>query len=559
MSLSIKNKLLSLTLLPVLMLSIVMIGVMIRSTAQLNSVQVERTQDLLLAEKREVLKALMNVVVTAVKPIYDQGLPAEEAIKYMREISYPGGGYIFGYSDTGVRIFNGSNTAGVGNSYWDLKDVNNVYLIRDLVSAGKKNGFGDGNEFVQYHFPRLGEKTPLPKLSFSTYFPNWNMMVGTGFYIDDVDATVQTVRDDIDAARQDIIMSMVIITVLLALCAGIVGYFVKGSIINPILGISDSIQKLAAGGGDLTQRIKSKDQHEIGCLATNLNSLLHALQDIISKVKTVAQDVKNETSTMADRADTISDVTNQQHSESDLVANAVAQMAETATVVASSSERASDAAKQADESRLNGLETVKASSVAMSELVSEINRAQEVIAGVGSEVDNISGILQVIETIAEQTNLLALNAAIEAARAGEQGRGFAVVADEVRSLASKTRQSTEEIKQMIGKLQEGSKAAVSVMEVSTGKSATAEQRVQETSQALDTISGAVQTISDMNSQIAHSAIEQQRASDEINQRIAAISGHVTKMSEVADQNGQGYHLLTSKTQELDDVVGQFKV
>ena len=190
-------------------------------------------------------------------------------------------------------------------------------------------------------------------------------------------------------------------------------------------------------------------------------------------------------------------------------------MVSSSNEVLSNAKSAAEAAQSANSHGMTALDKVKKSSLEMSELIVEINKANDVVKGVGDDVQNISAILQVIESIAEQTNLLALNAAIEAARAGEQGRGFAVVADEVRNLASKTQGSTEEIQQMIVKLQNGSKSAVEAMQLSMSSSANAESSVSESLSALNDIAESVAVITDMNSQIASAAAEQNEVGEDL--------------------------------------------
>jgi methyl-accepting chemotaxis protein len=234
-------------------------------------------------------------------------------------------------------------------------------------------------------------------------------------------------------------------------------------------------------------------------------------------------------------------------------------MSASAGEVSNNAASAAEAAKVANGNGELALEKIKQSSNEMGILSQDIREASSVIDRVGTDVENIIAVLQVIESISEQTNLLALNAAIEAARAGELGRGFAVVADEVRNLASKTQGSTEEIQNMIQKLQEGSRSAVDAMGKSMTRSDSAEKSVTETSEQLDLIAESVAVIMDMNAQIASASEEQSLVGGDIGQRIVEISDQTDELTEIAQLNNNTCESLRLRAGELDKVVGQFKI
>jgi methyl-accepting chemotaxis protein len=323
--------------------------------------------------------------------------------------------------------------------------------------------------------------------------------------------------------------------------------------------VSLSINKLSTGDGDLTQRLPIIDKFEIGQLAENLNSFLTSLQKDMQSVVNVANEMNNETTIMTEQSDQINNICDHQLSAVNAVASAATQMSASAQEVTRNANNASQVVLKAAEHGKVGLSKVADSITEMGNLIGEINHAGEVVSSVGAEAENIGAIVQVIESIAEQTNLLALNAAIEAARAGEQGRGFAVVADEVRNLASKTQGSTGEIKDMINKLQSGSRLAVESMEKSKKCASLAETSVSETSISLEDIADSVNKITEMNAQIAMASKEQNVVGEDVGKRIVEISDQSAKLNDVAAYNNQSATRNQVNVEQLNVVVAKFKL
>jgi methyl-accepting chemotaxis protein len=245
--------------------------------------------------------------------------------------------------------------------------------------------------------------------------------------------------------------------------------------------------------------------------------------------------------------------------EIDLVATAVHEMTATAQDVARNATQAAQAANHADDAANQGMRIVHNTSASISELAVEIGRAVSVVQTLAKDSENINAILTAIRGIAEQTNLLALNAAIEAARAGEQGRGFAVVADEVRNLAQKTQQATEEIQTMIQQLQSGTRQVVKVMEDSQSKTDESVGHASEAAQALETITKAVSVINDMNTQIASAAEEQSAVADDINRNVINIGQVANEVAGGADESSQASAELTKLAEQQRRLINQFRV
>ena len=559
MALSIKQKLLLLSLVPVVVLGVVLTAFTVFQVNHLAENRLDSSRTLLVDDREHEAKSLVEIAVSLVKPIYENGGSRDEAVALLSRFSYGESGYFFGYDNNGIRVFNGSNPAGIGNSYWDLKDSNGTYLIRELVKAGKLNKFAEGGNYVTYYFPKPGDTKPYPKLSYSAYFPNWDLMIGTGFYIDEVERHLAGIEEDVYSTRNGLVTLLVVTCVVLVAVVFFVGLLVRRSISKPLDQITSSIKLLSEGNGDLTRKVKVDDQFEIGLLAKYVNQLLGNLHSMMCMIRDVTQDIKAETGKLDERAARLDRIAAEQQGNTDQIAAAITELSASSMNVTQNADAAADAAQEAEQQGNIADKTVWESVSSMNELVDEISRASEVVKRVGGDVDAIVNLLQVIENIAEQTNLLALNAAIEAARAGEQGRGFAVVADEVRSLASKTQSSTEQIQDMIQRLQSGSQSALTTMEASISKSQETQHRVEATREALLAIAKATQTINQMNAEIASAAQEQSQVSGDISVRVNEVNEQTSQLAHSSAENKDACDVMNDKTRHLESLVGQFRL
>lgn len=352
------------------------------------------------------------------------------------------------------------------------------------------------------------------------------------------------------------------ITLAIGAAALIIGFFVavmiSRTIVNPITNAVNAMNEIAQGDGDLTQRLAQEGKDEIAQLGAAFNRFAEKVRDMVAQVS-------NSTTTLAASAEEMSVITSEtnqgvqkQQSETEMVATAMNEMTATVHEVARHATEASGAAKTADKDAQDGKAVVQQTVSSINSLASEIESATLVIQQLETDSETIGTVLDVIRGIAEQTNLLALNAAIEAARAGEQGRGFAVVADEVRTLASRTQESTQEIQTMIESLQQGSSNAVKAMNASQAQSQQSVEQATNASNSLDAITAAITTISDMNIQIASAAEEQSSVAEEINQNVVNISQVVEQTAEGAQQTQISSQQLSVLASSLQSLVGQFK-
>ena len=349
----------------------------------------------------------------------------------------------------------------------------------------------------------------------------------------------------------------------LGLAAGIVGilliWLTALGVTRPILGVAAMLKDIASGEGDLTRRLEYAKKDELGELASWFNRFLDKLQPIIADVKHSVQDARSKADQSALIASQTSDGMQQQYREVDQVATAFQEMSATAQDVAHNAAQAAEAARTADQASREGMDVIGKTTSSIELLANEMNVAMQEVEGLADSSEKIGSVLEVIRSIAEQTNLLALNAAIEAARAGEAGRGFAVVADEVRNLAKRTQDSVEEIRQVIEGLQSGTKEVVSTMHSSHRQAQGSVEQVEKAVAVLQRISQAVTVITDMNLQIASAAEEQSSVAEEINRNVASIRDVTESISSQADESAkisQGLNTLANHQQSLMD---QFRV
>jgi len=364
------------------------------------------------------------------------------------------------------------------------------------------------------------------------------------------------------AKSTDQLVKQAVIVILVALLLGlIIGISLAIVIPKQIIQAINALSQFAVsfGKGNLAARSHFQPTDEIGIMAGEFDRAAENLQGIIVSVSDHAHSLAQHAEQLAGTVEQNLSGVRQQKDNTEQVATAMTEMSATVAEVARNASQAAVAAENADNQAHEGSRVVLDSVGSINSLANEINQASSVIQELESNVGDIGSILEVIRSVSEQTNLLALNAAIEAARAGEHGRGFAVVADEVRTLASRTKASTDEIQSMIEKLQIGTKSAVSAMTASQQMASKSVEQAAESGSALDAITEGISTINDMSAQIATAAEEQTAVAEEINRNIITISDISDTSVETANSSLTASHDLAKLSEELAALVGHFKV
>jgi methyl-accepting chemotaxis protein len=342
-----------------------------------------------------------------------------------------------------------------------------------------------------------------------------------------------------------------------ALCSMGVSFLLGLSLESSLQEVAQRLQKVAAGQADIDTELEPSDNGLGRDISRSYNAIVRRISMTVHEVTGATNKLAFTTSHLAEVTEKTEKNANKQKSETDQVATAMTEMSSSVDEVAHNATEASVAAQKANDAANNGTNIAGEAKQGIDQLVNNIEGASSVISRLETESVNIGVVLDVIKGIAEQTNLLALNAAIEAARAGEQGRGFAVVADEVRTLASRTQESTQEIETMISQLQQGARDSVSAMSVALDKGKEGSGHVANTLRALEDIQNAVSIINDMNAQIATAAEEQSHVASEINHNIVNISQLADFTTSDAEDSRSTSEQLAQISDQLRQMVGKF--
>ncbi len=326
---------------------------------------------------------------------------------------------------------------------------------------------------------------------------------------------------------------------------------------NIITQISTTLGEMSKG--NMTARLHVDSQDEMGEIGVAFNHMVEKFEALVQQITSATSQLAAASEEMATVARNAHGTIERQRRETEQVATAMNEMTATVQEVASNATSAASAASSADAEAKGGKTIVMQSSTAIQQLAEDVDRASQAIHQLEEDTTNIGTVLDVIKGIAEQTNLLALNAAIEAARAGEQGRGFAVVADEVRTLASRTQKSTQEIQLTIERLQTGARNAVQVMEQGRSQAQSGVQQAKNAATSLEAITQSVTTINEMNAMIASAAEEQTSVAEEINKNIVNISQLSHDTAGAAEQTTAASHELSKLATQLQSLVNQFKL
>lgn len=374
----------------------------------------------------------------------------------------------------------------------------------------------------------------------------------------DVSSYLDKVYADAEASKSFLRTVQIVATGLVTVIGQLLFFLIAQGIRHPVNLLRGTIREIEQDG-DLRRRVKYDHADELGTVAASLNAMLGKFQESMVRVSSSANALRQSSQEVERTAEQVLRSTNQQEAEISQVAAAMHEMAASIQEVAQNAQHAAQNTSTAETQAMNGRQVVSQSAESIQTLAGEIEQAAQVIRQLEQDGNRIGMVVDVIRGIAEQTNLLALNAAIEAARAGEQGRGFAVVADEVRNLASKTQASTQEIQQMIESLQLRTGEAAEVMQAGQARARESVEQAQQAGEALVAITEAIERINDMTTQIAHATEQQSEVAEEISRSVTNISGLAHGATQEVQSTVRGSEELARLAESLQGLVRQFRV
>ncbi|SDA92109.1 methyl-accepting chemotaxis protein [Pseudomonas sp. NFACC15-1] len=468
----------------------------------------------------------------------------QEIVEIANKSLYEGAGSISILTPTGLLAGYSADASKLGQNLEETDDKNSQTLLTKLKH---------GDRLVESRQGTLTSLIPMQPIPDSAF---WGILLSAPET--KVLAPAIALQQELDVKSSDNAKSELVFGLLAALAGLILVWSTARGVTRPILGVASMLKDIAGGGGDLTKRLHYNRQDELGELSSWFNRFLDILQPLIADIQRVASEASQTADHSAHVANKIHSDMQQQFHEVDLVATASQELSSSALDVAQNAASAAQAAREADGATRNGLDVILLTTNAIQGLSQEFADARDHVESLAQKSDRIGSVLRVIHSIAEQTNLLALNAAIEAARAGESGRGFAVVADEVRNLARHTRDSIEEIREVIEEVQHRTIGVVAAMRNGTARAADGVEQVGLAAKSFREIDSAVSIIKNMNLQIASAAEQQSRVAEEVSRSVATIRDVTESLSTQTLNSRQASETLNIQASEQLRLTGNFK-
>ncbi|WP_289117979.1 methyl-accepting chemotaxis protein [uncultured Idiomarina sp.] len=531
---------------------VTLLGIAAFGTALMVAFMMFILNGLLIDEEKRKLDAVLDSAHTIVNYYYElaesgdltEEQARQQAFNRLDDIRYEGSEYIFTLNRKGEMVQHPFTKSLVGKNVLSYEDPEGTQLFQEMVDKARNND----RDTVEYIWQKgSGANNLVPKISRIRVFKPWNIILGTGQYTDNI-ATILWQE----------FFKLAGLALVLAVPLMLLFVLIIRSITRPLKTINSAMVDIAEGEGDLTRRLDDSGSDELGRLAASFNTFVHKIQQLVQSVQESAQRESEAAEKLTELSSTSRRQSDELSSQTGSVATAITELSSSAAEVAEHARQAADSANTADEEAGRSAVIVRESVNNIEALTNELKKAGDQARLLQDGSEKIGNILGVIVAIAEQTNLLALNAAIEAARAGEAGRGFAVVADEVRTLATRTQHSTDEISGIVDSIQGAIKDVSQIITDVEGRSASTNEEALKAEQAIGQIQEAVANISTMNVQIASATDEQSRVTKDLNENITGISDLSHANQEANTQVADVSQDLNKNSVDLSQLVSRFK-
>ena len=468
----------------------------------------------------------------------------QQALAALAAVRYSGNEYYWVNDMNNIMIMHPLAPQTVGTDLTTMRNTEGVNVISEMVQLARTKGTAS----FEYSWPKPGEEDGSAKIAAFKHFKPWDYMIGTGIYVDAMQAKFRTA-----------VISSVILSAVVVLAMFLLLFIIGRSISQPLDKIVNAMRDVASGEADLTRRLDDNAKDELSQIAHYFNRFNRNLSEIIHQLGDSARQLISSSHQLDEISNnSLRDMTRQSE-RMELMATAINEITYGVQDVAQNANAAAGEVEKANQGADNGRAQVDRTIGEINQLSSSVSTAVEHMETLSSDAQEITSVLDVIRNIAEQTNLLALNAAIEAARAGEMGRGFAVVADEVRNLAQRTQQSTEEIHNMISKLQTNTQTVVSVINESSRHSQASVEQVNEAGAALEQIAQSMQQLVALNASIASATTQQSTVVEDVNRNVTEAAELARETTDGARETAQAGQHLASLGRQIDELIKRFRV
>jgi methyl-accepting chemotaxis protein len=519
--------------------------------ATICSISLFSDKESLLEDRKSNTRNLVEVAAGIVSHYHDLQVKGEmseadaqaAALSVLKELRYNKKEYFWVNDMTPTLLMHPITLQRVGKNVSEVKEAGGKNIFVEYVNVVKANGAG----FVEYQWPKPGSSESVRKVAYVIGYQPWGWVIGSGIYIDDVDQVFYS-------------NAIALGTISLGISAAIAAllFLIIRNITGPIDRIRDVILSIETSN-DLSRRVLIKGKNEINDIGHSFNSMVESFQSLIKDVVASANAVSNLTEHLAHSASLVATSSRDQSEASANMAASMEEVNSSIEQVASNARDANKIAERAGESSNRGLLIVEEAATEMTKVADSVKDSAQHVQTLGEQSHQISSIVNVIKEIADQTNLLALNAAIEAARAGEQGRGFAVVADEVRKLAERTSQSTREISTMISSIQSGTETAVESMRDGSDRVKGGVELAQQAGASMADIREGASHVLAAVAEITHALQEQNVATQHVVNNVERIAAMAEQNSTETDEIEKTTVSLKGLASKLDELVARFKL